>query len=44
MPVQIWRDAGGSESPGAVAPSHEANPLQQNEDPMVNVTVYTNVG
>ena len=44
--VQIWRGRGLAlaESPGAIVPSHEANPLEPNEDHMVNVTVYTNVG
>jgi hypothetical protein len=35
---------GRAESSGALVPSHEANPLEPNEDHMVNVTVYTNVG
>ena len=44
--VQIWRGCGlaMAESPGAIVPSHESNPLDPSEDPMVNVTVYTNIG
>jgi hypothetical protein len=44
--VQIWRgtQAGRAESTGAMTPSHGWSSLEENEDHMVNVTVYTNVG